>query len=125
MVHIRLERLPPRANKKLHPCNTGSYKILKKISSNAYVQDVPSDSGANSTFNVENRTLYRGHDTDGDIEEQILPYMLFFHLLTRLLMCLMTRLFLLVKEFFRSFTFVGGIILSSMQHGSLLQTSST
>ena len=37
MVHIRRERLPPGAYTKLHPRNTGPYKILKKIGSNAYV----------------------------------------------------------------------------------------
>ena len=32
--------------------------------------DLPSDASASSTFNVENITLYRGHDSDGDTEEQ-------------------------------------------------------
>ena len=74
MVHIRLERLPPGADKKLHPRNTGPYKILKKVGSNAYVLDAPSDSGVSSTFNVEDPTLYHGHDNDGDIEERIAKY---------------------------------------------------
>ena len=33
MVRIHPKRLPPCANK-LHPCNAGPFKILKKISSN-------------------------------------------------------------------------------------------
>ena len=32
--------------------------------------DLPSDAGVISTFNVEDLTLYRGHDNDGEIEEQ-------------------------------------------------------
>ena len=32
--------------------------------------NVPSDLGISSTYIVENLTLYRGHDTDGDTEEQ-------------------------------------------------------
>eukprot|EP00268_Persea_americana_P047330 TRINITY_DN49237_c0_g1_i1.p1 TRINITY_DN49237_c0_g1~~TRINITY_DN49237_c0_g1_i1.p1 ORF type:complete len:106 (+),score=13.39 TRINITY_DN49237_c0_g1_i1:32-349(+) len=69
-VRIRPERLPLGADKKLHPRNTGPYKILKKIGSNAHVLDVPSNSGINSTFNVEDLKLYRGHDNDGDTKEQ-------------------------------------------------------
>eukprot|EP00268_Persea_americana_P054384 TRINITY_DN6228_c0_g1_i16.p1 TRINITY_DN6228_c0_g1~~TRINITY_DN6228_c0_g1_i16.p1 ORF type:complete len:155 (+),score=25.94 TRINITY_DN6228_c0_g1_i16:634-1098(+) len=56
--------------KNLHPRNTGLYKILKKIGSNAYVLDLPSDSGVSSTFNVEDLTPYRGHNNDGETEEQ-------------------------------------------------------
>ncbi|XXG53890.1 hypothetical protein AAC387_Pa03g1908 [Persea americana] len=56
--------------KKLHPRNTSPYKILKKIGFNAYVLDLPSDSGVSSTFNVEDLMLYRGHDNDGETEEQ-------------------------------------------------------
>ena len=70
MVCIRPERMPQGAYKKLHPQNTGPYKILKSISSNAYVLDLPSDFDVSSTFNVEDLTLCRGHDTDGDTEEQ-------------------------------------------------------
>ena len=32
--------------------------------------DLPTDSGVSSTFNVEDLTLYRGHDNDGETEEQ-------------------------------------------------------
>ena len=34
--------------------------------------DIPSDSGVSSTFSAEDLTLYRGHDTDGDTEKQII-----------------------------------------------------
>ena len=57
MVRIHLERLPLGVYKKLHPHNTGPYKILKKIGFNAML-DVPLDLGISSTFNVEDLTLY-------------------------------------------------------------------
>ncbi|XXG77014.1 hypothetical protein AAC387_Pa08g1252 [Persea americana] len=60
----------PNSKTPLHQRNTGPYKILKKIGSNAYVLDLPSDAGDSSTFNVEDLTLYRGHDSDGDTEKQ-------------------------------------------------------
>ena len=59
MVRIRSERLPPKANKKLHPRKVGPFKILKKISSNAYVLELPAALGISSTFNVEDLTFYR------------------------------------------------------------------
>ena len=52
MVLIGFERLPPKENKKLHPRNEGPFKILKKISSNAYVLKLPAWLGIGSTFNV-------------------------------------------------------------------------
>lgn len=69
MVRIHPERMPPSAYKKLHPRNTGPYKIFKKIGSNAYVLDLLSNSGVSSTFNVKDLTLYRSHDNDGETEE--------------------------------------------------------
>ena len=70
MVRIHLERLLPGANKKLHPRNTDPFKVLKKLSSNAYTLELPSDLGISPTFNVTNLTLYRGHDNEEDFEEQ-------------------------------------------------------
>ena len=72
MVRIRPERLPPKENKKLHPRNVGPSKILKKISSNTYVLELPAELGISSTFNVEDLTLYHGHHIDEGIEEYIL-----------------------------------------------------
>ena len=63
MVRIHPKCLPPRANKKLYPRNAVPFKILKKISSNAYVLELPAELGISSTFNVEELTLYRGHHT--------------------------------------------------------------
>ena len=50
MVRIHLEGLLPGANKKLHPRNAGPFKVLKKLSSNAYTLELPSDIGINLQF---------------------------------------------------------------------------
>ena len=69
MLRNHPERLPPGTNKKLHPRNFGPFKILKKIGPSAYVSDLPPDLGLNATFNVEDLTLYKGHDQDSPSEE--------------------------------------------------------
>ena len=72
LVCIHPERLPPGSNKKLHPRNTGPLKVLKKLSSNAYTLELPSNIGISPTFNVANLTLYHGHDNEGNSDEQII-----------------------------------------------------
>ncbi|KAH7522525.1 hypothetical protein FEM48_Zijuj07G0147800 [Ziziphus jujuba var. spinosa] len=64
MVRIRPERFPRGTYKKLHSRNVGPYKILKKISSNAYVLDLPKDMGISNVFNIEDRSSYEGHEND-------------------------------------------------------------
>ena len=64
MAWIKPERYPKGAYKKLHSRSVGPYKVLKKISSNAYVLDLPKDMGISNVFNVEDLTMYRGHDDD-------------------------------------------------------------
>ena len=60
MLQIRPERYPPGTVKKLHARSAGSFKILKKINSNAYVVDLPSDFGINLSFNIEDLVAYKG-----------------------------------------------------------------
>ena len=124
MVRIRPERLPPKANKKLHPRHAGPFKILKKISSNTYVLELPAELGISSTFNVEDLILYRGHHTDEGIEEHILSLPPTPPLI-KLWMYLMINSYLHAAEVFRSFLFSGRIAQSQMHHGSLLLISST
>ena len=64
MVRIKPEWFPTGTYKKLHPRSAGPFKILKKISSNAYVLDLPPDMNISSTFNVEDLTIYHGHYQD-------------------------------------------------------------
>lgn len=71
MVRIHLERLPPGAHRKLHIRNAGPYKVFKKITSNGNVVDLPANSGISPIFNVEDLTLYRGHDADEKSKEHI------------------------------------------------------
>lgn len=76
--------------------------------------------GIISTFNVEEFTLYRGHHTDEGCEEHILALPLIHLQMIKLLMYLMIRSCLHVKEVFGSFTFAGKLILYLMAHGSPL-----
>ena len=61
MVRMKPEWFTIGTYKKLHPRSVGRFKILKKISSNAYVLDLPLDMNINSTFNVEDLAIYHGH----------------------------------------------------------------
>jgi hypothetical protein len=50
--------------KKLHSRSAGPYKVLRKISSNAYVLDLLDSMGISNVFNIEDLTIYHGHDDD-------------------------------------------------------------
>ena len=43
MIRIRPERFPPQAVRKLTARSASPFKILKKINSNAYVTDLPTN----------------------------------------------------------------------------------
>ena len=67
MLHNCPERLPPGANRKPHPRNSGPSKILKKIGPNACV-----GFASRSWFEcyVEDLTLYKVHDRYSPSEER-------------------------------------------------------
>ena len=65
MVRIKPERFPKGVFKKLHSRKMGPFKVLQKISSNAYVLELPTDMNISNIFNIEDLTLYPGHD-DGN-----------------------------------------------------------
>ena len=70
-VRIKLEHYPKGTYKKFHSRSVGPYKVLKKISSNAYVLDLPNNMGISNVFNVEDLTLYHGHDDDESTDATI------------------------------------------------------
>jgi hypothetical protein len=66
MIRIRPERFPSGTVKKLQARSAGSFKVLKRIGSNAYVIELPSDYGISSTFNIEDLVAYKGPATIPD-----------------------------------------------------------
>ncbi|GFZ19564.1 hypothetical protein Acr_28g0002690 [Actinidia rufa] len=61
MVRIRLEWYPSGTARKLCARSAGPFKVLKRIGPNAYVIDLPPDSGISSTFNIEDLIAFTGH----------------------------------------------------------------
>ena len=59
MIKLNPERFPPGTFKKLHARSAGPFKILKKIGSNAYILELPSDLGINPTFNISDLVEYK------------------------------------------------------------------
>ncbi|GFS36272.1 NAD(P)-binding Rossmann-fold superfamily protein [Actinidia rufa] len=61
MIRVKPERYPKGVYKKLHSRNVGPFKVVKKISSNAYLLDLPEDMGISNVFNIEDLNRYTGH----------------------------------------------------------------
>ncbi|KAA8515182.1 hypothetical protein F0562_018361 [Nyssa sinensis] len=60
LVHLRPERFPPGSFTKLHACRAGPFRVTKKLGTNAYVIDLPSDFGISPVFNIEDLTEFKG-----------------------------------------------------------------
>ncbi|PKA61481.1 hypothetical protein AXF42_Ash014398 [Apostasia shenzhenica] len=58
MIHVNAARFPPGKSKKLTAKKIGPYRVVRKISSNAYELELPKNMGINSIFNVSDLTLY-------------------------------------------------------------------
>ncbi|PKA66487.1 hypothetical protein AXF42_Ash003141 [Apostasia shenzhenica] len=59
MIRVRPKRFPSRVVKKLQAHGAGPFKILKKLGSNTYVVDLPSDFGISTTFNISDLVAYK------------------------------------------------------------------
>ncbi|PIN02051.1 hypothetical protein CDL12_25438 [Handroanthus impetiginosus] len=64
MIHLKRERFPKRAYHKLASRKIGPCKILKKISSNASVVELPDDLQISPIFNIANLFEFHGFDND-------------------------------------------------------------
>ncbi|GFY91156.1 hypothetical protein Acr_07g0013520 [Actinidia rufa] len=72
MVRIRPERYPSGTARKLCARSAGPFKVLKRIGPNAYVIDLPPESGISSTFNIEDLIAFKDEQIistrDGDVQ---------------------------------------------------------
>ncbi|KAG2675534.1 hypothetical protein I3760_12G008100 [Carya illinoinensis] len=64
LVRFRLERFTPGSFTKLHACRAGPFKVTKKLGTNAYVIELPSDFGISPVFNIEDLTAFKGDASD-------------------------------------------------------------
>ncbi|KAA8516297.1 hypothetical protein F0562_016590 [Nyssa sinensis] len=60
LVRLRPERFPPGSFTKLHARRAGPFRVTKKLGTNAYVIDLPSDFGISPVFNIEDLTEFKG-----------------------------------------------------------------
>ena len=59
MIRLRPERFPPGTVRKLHARGAGPFRVVKRVGSNAYVLELPSELGISSTFNITDLVEYR------------------------------------------------------------------
>ena len=69
MAYIQPKRLPKNSLKKFHTRAMGSYRIIRKLGSNAYVLDLCDNLGISPISHVEDLTLHRG-----TLEPPCLPF---------------------------------------------------
>ena len=59
MIRHKPKRFPHRILKKLHAQGSVTFKIIKKVGSNAYVLELPPELGISSTLNISDLVEYR------------------------------------------------------------------
>lgn len=64
LVHLRRDRFPKSTYHKLKSKKFGPCKVLKKISSNAYMVELPSELQISPLFNVSDLYVFKGFDSD-------------------------------------------------------------
>ncbi|KAG6756672.1 hypothetical protein POTOM_040112 [Populus tomentosa] len=64
LVRLKPECFPSGSFTKLHARRAGPFQVIKKLGSNAYVIDLPSDFGISPIFNIEDITAFKGDATD-------------------------------------------------------------
>jgi hypothetical protein len=63
-LHLRKERFPDLRKSKLMPRADGPFKVLKKITENAYKLDLHADFGVSPTFNIADLKPYLGEEDE-------------------------------------------------------------
>jgi hypothetical protein len=63
-LHLRKERFPNLRKSKLMPRADGLFKVLDRISENAYKLHLPTDFGVSHIFNIANLKPYLGEEDE-------------------------------------------------------------
>jgi hypothetical protein len=63
-LHLRKERFPNLRKSKLMPRADGLFKVLDRISENAYKLDLPTDFGVSHIFNIADLKPYLGEEDE-------------------------------------------------------------
>jgi hypothetical protein len=130
MIRIRPERFPLETVKKLQARSASPFKVLKRIGSNAYIIELPSNYGISSTFKIKDLVAYKGPATvlDDPFTEPPLPPPLALtltpspqtshpHIKNLLMLFWINRLFSLGIEQFSVSWFDGTVDQSQIVHG--------
>ena len=64
MVRLRPKRFHLSTYQKLQAKKTGPFQVLKQLSENAYLLELPLDLHFSPIFNVEDLCIYHGHHND-------------------------------------------------------------